>query len=712
MPSDEHLLFGPVSPENLRILTRTAEILLRNILARDPSRQAESLENLERFSGDTEPEEQISAEVLERALAATRGKFKDAQLAALLAQRVRPPHDRMTGNALTAWVVGAVLARKQIDPAENTLDASMRHMRLLKSRDAVHLALIAPLPETLEEVVRHLRTVMNRPETPPGIRDRLASIHHLLFSWSRNKLPIHRRGSLDRRVRQIRTDQDLVAELSGGFIAKDPAIFGAPEEQEADMPHAARAITLPRGVDTPGIILPGPAMRSRTRQIARAQARRNLALSSENDLLTDHECVTLVSEAQGRAGDATWDLLLAMLCYGLPWERLTDTAIPWSQRNQQSGIVMHTDLPDPEILIELRAPAAVTGLFLTAPPALKGDFSWSEITREMLAAALTVVRPRLARPLTLNRISRFKADWLRRAGADAAIIGFLIGRSPASQAQMHYTALRHSQAQHWHRRYLREALGLQDVVQPMDQDWLGSGIRLHPEALPLLFEEQRRELSRRAIGSVAAMADIARAHEAFALYTLMVLYLATGHRPVSAPFERLSDFDPETGLLWILDKETAGGRGSRIVMLPPTARRQMQLWCAHLERLGKALLLPRPEVVRERIMPALQSSAPLFFLLKPDGKVREMTAAVQSEALRDVFPLPLNWPRHILRSALVARKAVSQVIDAAFGHGHLGENGFGPGSGLSIDDLRILSRQVEELLQSWGVIEVGSPLCP
>jgi hypothetical protein len=80
--------------------------------------------------------------------------------------------------------------------------------------------------------------------------------------------------------------------------------------------------------------------------------------------------------------------------------------------------------------------------------------------------------------------------------------------------------------------------------------------------------------------------------------------------------------------------------------------------------------------------------------------------------LRDVFPLPLNWPRHILRSALVARKAVSQVIDAAFGHGHLGEDGFGPGSGLSIDDLRTLSRQIEELLQSWSVIEVGSPLCP
>lgn len=53
-----------------------------------------------------------------------------------------------------------------------------------------------------------------------------------------------------------------------------------------------------------------------------------------------------------------------------------------------------------------------------------------------------------------------------------------------------------------------------------------------------------------------------------------------------------------------------------------------------------------------------------------------------------------------------------QAIDALLGHSHLGEEPFAPGSGLSIGDLRDLSRKIETALQDWGATICASPLEP
>lgn len=406
-------------------------------------------------------------------------------------------------------------------------------------------------------------------------------------------------------------------------------------------------------------------------------------------------------------------LLLASLAFGLSVETLraaratTDTARLRLSTGPDGRLVLslvHRH-PDPDLIEELRSRATEECLVLPAPreltaAALQGPLAGREIFARL--------RPRLARPMTAGRIARYKSEWLRRAGADMAVIGFLTGMDPARRAQMHYTAARRADLQGWHARYLGEALGLTAVRpepgSPEASGSYGSGIRLDDDILRALFEEQRRRLRELATGPVAPLARIAAAHNAFTLYTLMLLYLATGHRPVSHPFELLSDIDLETGLVWIADKAT--GPGGRVALLPPVARVQVAAFRAHLLRLAGMLALPTPDLVARRVRPAAVTAG----RDGARGELREMNLQAQLAELADVFPIQLNWTRHTLRSRLLADRAAPQAIDALLGHSHLGEEPFAAGSSFSIGDLRARSLRIEAALQDWGVSPCQTPL--
>lgn len=156
-----------------------------------------------------------------------------------------------------------------------------------------------------------------------------------------------------------------------------------------------------------------------------------------------------------------------------------------------------------------------------------------------MSEILKPLRAKLARPLTRRRILRYKEDWLRRAGADAATIGFLTAKSPSDRAQMHYTALKQQTLLDWHLRYLGEALGISPVEQRPSGALYGSDLRLPPALLRDVFEEFRRDLRRQTLPGVGSFEQVAAAHNAFASYTLMVLYFC--HRtPPGDPSLRVS----------------------------------------------------------------------------------------------------------------------------------------------------------------------------
>jgi hypothetical protein len=301
----------------------------------------------------------------------------------------------------------------------------------------------------------------------------------------------------------------------------------------------------------------------------------------------------------------------------------------------------------------------------------------------------------------------------RRDTTDAAIIGFLVGESPAARAQMHYSCIAQRTLVDWHRRYLERGLGLSLPDWPAPDGVYGSRLRLPDGLLRAVFEEARRDVRRHRLHGPGAFAQVAAAHNVFMIYTLMVLYLASGHRPVSHPFEFRSDFDLEAGVLWISDKTGRGARGARLLPLPACAVAQARAWIAHLERLQARLGLTHPALADGPVAAALameeRDRGPFFFRLDARGRVETLRPSIQEEATRPVLPAALNWTRHVLRSALLDA-CDPAALDAFLGHGHIGEEAFVAGASLPFADLFPVAEQVQALMASLSVKPLDGPL--
>lgn len=534
-----HPLFGPLLPEDAARAARAAILLFDRALADDPDRQAETIDSLTILSDGIAPADEVTPSDLARIAIALRGRLQVGQFSALLATPREPGPTEATAELLVAWVLAASVARIRTAPDEHAIPAALRNTRLLISRDPHILSSLAPLARRLPELGDHIRKLEQSPDLPGRLRRRLAAIGYLLHCWNRDSPAIFRQSDGENRpLRQHR--EESVAWLTGGF--RTAATTGPAEEQQVDEAVGGTTVVIAEDLADRA---PGPATRGRAGRIARAAAIRALALPAEHDPMTAHEVQVLVRyltdiPARPRSAD-----LLASLIFGLSLEAIAAAVTPpglsrfrlSADLDEGTGLWLDNHLPEPELIDELRRRHEDETLFLPAPQCLDlRQLGQARAAMDIPAG----LRALLARPLSRGRIARYKSDWLRRAGADAAIVGFLTGVDPGRRAQMHYTAVPHTDLQRWHARYAGEALGL-DLTVGSASGLYGSGIRLEAATLRALFEEQRHRLQTLRTGPVAPLARIAEAHNAFALYTLCVLYLATGHRPVAHPFELFGD---------------------------------------------------------------------------------------------------------------------------------------------------------------------------
>lgn len=710
---NRHPLFGPVSQNHAEVLLSACMTLLNHLdrlLAHAPEPAQQAIEDLQLLVGPSASTDAASREKLDSIAEALKGKLKDAPLAAMIAADTADQSLRVEGRVLSAWVLAAALRRLRITPEQNAIGVGLTAMRLLKEKAPGILVHFSPLPTDLGKITTALDVVAETKGLSSKERHYLTRINALLRSARNEGAAIHRTRGLRLTSYLCSSEQGVVDEIPE---ALDEGVAG-PEKLQAD--DRSREV-FGFLADGDGFA-PGRAARHRAAQAARSAGRRELALMAEHDPLTPLEIAVLVQAAQQEPSSLALNKLLALLAFGTATPAsLRDGAGDWKSRGQHIGVELWVKLPSFEPVLEDLDTARNDRLFLPAPRLPDVALAMQEVNdkvlRENFTVALKKLTPSLARGLTPGRIMRYKADWLRRAGADPAIVGFLLGISPSERAQMHYTSVDIQILQNWHNRYL-QALGLVPAQEVSNHGRYGARMQIPKSLLQLVFEEQKRRLRALRLPPVASFAQLRKAHDAYAIYTLMLLYFATGHRPVTYPFEYLADMDLDQGLMWIADKVGRGGRGSRMIVLPDSARIQVLNWCDHLRRLAERLDRVRPDIVKARILPALETrpreGKPLFFLLDDGGTPLEINVVQQKNALIDILPAPLNWARHVLRSTLVARGAMPDALDAFLGHAHLGAESFAPASALRIDDLRGIAREVERILQDHGAVTSESPL--
>lgn len=205
---------------------------------------------------------------------------------------------------------------------------------------------------------------------------------------------------------------------------------------------------------------------------------------------------------------------------------------------------------------------------------------------------------------------------------------------------------------------------------------IGSPYCPTPDALRQLATDLKTHFQatlRQPIGK-STLADI---HNAYTLYTVLLLFLCTGYRSVQAPLSRITDVDLNRRYAVIADKESDHWSHSRIV---PLTENFLSHWDYYLSH--------RRHVMR-MVETYLGEPAPdhtFFFLSTPNKRMAKPIAVTPDqidEHLASFSSLPLNVGRHLLRSELLHRRVPALLVDTLMGHWVAGREPMGRFSTLS-----------------------------
>lgn len=482
---------------------------------------------------------------------------------------------------------------------------------------------------------------------------------------------------------------------------------------------------------------------------ARTQQSRSVALSMSlrgQMLPCDPGCanprhIETLAKALSRPGKKTSAqlALLAMLVLGLDWDALTRLPV-WStlpgpfpqpghvfkgrdEQYHRTGIWCHPTLfalqrchevANSRVHRRLSKLLPEVGFYLRLPlpealRALVIDQRLLPCSHELIAQELHTLCRRYQLSLTVSQVMRYFSQWLKRHQVTEATSGLLRGKTAQQCAQLAYSHLDRAQVLIvWHDYLSQLAL---DVLHnpPSEASPLGSRLYPSPNLLRDLLARYQTYLTTTDITKLRRQQD-PHYHNLLVRHTLLVLNLATGARPVTDMYDTQSSVDTLMGVIRLVDKEGRDCSAARLVPLAPQALRQWQILMDHL-----ALLAKRREPALQQAATAagqaLDNQHPVLFWLEhtrddpagPQWQVRRITVQSMQDQFDSILPLPANWHRHALCSALILRQVPASMINALLGHEEMGQEWGHPYSGASLNELRQLAPVLGEWLDELGL---------
>lgn len=402
--------------------------------------------------------------------------------------------------------------------------------------------------------------------------------------------------------------------------------------------------------------------------------------------LTEHSVKLLVNyclSSQDQVDDISGIYVLGLLVggIGIPKEFINQPDKPLSLFDYRDGLLYVSY--QLHIAKSNQAPTAQQfsneQFQLPVPFMLPATFRLGKIpTYKMLQEFIRAFNKRNQLSVFITQITDYQSNFLKKIGVDNALITLLSGSSPKKHSGIYYTTLElidlHQQRSPYF-GHLSELTGLKflNAVIPHDVK-IGSMQCLPNESIQLLFKILRKH---------GEKFDLP--FNNFVLYTLCMLFLSTGHRPVNQPFESRDFFDNKLAWCTILDK---GDDSKRVIPLPKIAQEQLGYYLQKLQNRAKLPTINNSE--QERAIAALTSKKALFYWIDGKGGIEEVSVSSVQQKMRHFVQCYLstihrredeehhflalfnhansNWQRHQLRTYLSRLISTGQLNAAAVDH--------------------------------------------
>lgn len=233
------------------------------------------------------------------------------------------------------------------------------------------------------------------------------------------------------------------------------------------------------------------------------------------------------------------------------------------------------------------------------------------------------------------------------------------------------------------------------------------------------------------IGKISLLADepnsLLEYHNLYTSYVTLLLFTATGHRPVIDPFCYFRDFDLNEGHVLIDDKAISEKHRYRLTALSPIAIKQINEYKKHLKWMTLKLQNhDNTASIINAILQTLDSSKDkseqdlpfLFFLEEQNKKLKSQSVSESklNSILKELWPFEYNISRHSISTLLretvystsnLTTKITIKDIEAHLGHMEQQSHPFGMFSVTSFNEhKKNIQPYLDGLLnqQGWKVI--------
>ena len=318
--------------------------------------------------------------------------------------------------------------------------------------------------------------------------------------------------------------------------------------------------------------------------------------------------------------------------------------------------------------------------------------------------ALRSVRNKTNSRLYVNHIQSYIQNQLSvTPNNDVAGAMLTLGKDiPIGRTKIHYTSL---DADYLNELYIHtcnsilKSANLNNLVlnnfPTKTTGQLGTPLRPLRKPLKDLFHAIEKKLS--FMRQPKTGEELIKFHNLYTAYSAWVVSFSTGHRNTKSPYIPEFEFDPQTGFTITRDKDTIDFHHSRIVWVADICRKQLVLYRQHLEAL--------------KSYSAFQSSAKKavtadrFLFLRKTFCIEEFSYKKLAEILTEFgYALPLNTPRHYIKSELLEDGCNPDIIEIFLGHWETGQEAWGNySSQFPYDYRKELQQYLSPLLARTGV---------
>ncbi|MCL9774041.1 hypothetical protein [Vibrio methylphosphonaticus] len=329
------------------------------------------------------------------------------------------------------------------------------------------------------------------------------------------------------------------------------------------------------------------------------------------------------------------------------------------------------------------------------------SLTFKEVEEAELKGLLSHINKQHDTYLTLRRVSSYLRQKLSHENVDSTIIALIAGEPINTIPAAFYLQLSNGYLLQTYSRYLDFLSHLAtdpSVLTLFDKtpnpSSLGSPLYIETDVLSSLFSQLQSKLSAEKQANECFHNDIT-------IYTQLILAIASGYRPVTGWFGKITHLSLQTGDYWISDKESGIGDNSRVIKLPEIAINILNNYLNYCKRRVLQLANTQPELSLE-YQRLLTGETHLFFYLK-ENQYEPCTPSSYTFFIDAVFPLQANWARHHTRSLLTAKGIDLSVINAWMGHMNQSKRSFHEFSTLTRQHMLTVSNILNEHLLDIGV---------